>query len=115
VKNCESLARARAAISGVEALTASELRVARLTREGRSNCQIAQELYLSIKTVEGHLARAYDKLDITTRSELDECSNRKKQGCLSPGTLGPVAAAQSLCWGRATSVAPLAMSHPQLK
>ena len=56
--------------SGVEALTASELRVARLAREGRSNRQIAQDLYLSIKTVEGHLARAYGKLDITTRSEL---------------------------------------------
>jgi DNA-binding CsgD family transcriptional regulator len=57
--------------SGVEALTASELRVVRLAREGRSNRQIAQDLYLSIKTVEGHLARAYGKLDITTRSELD--------------------------------------------
>ena len=56
---------------GVEALTASELRIVRLAREGRSNRQIAQDLYLSIKTVEGHLARAYDKLDITTRSELE--------------------------------------------
>jgi DNA-binding CsgD family transcriptional regulator len=56
--------------SGVEALTASELRIVRLAREGRSNRQIAQALYLSIKTVEGHLARAYGKLDITTRSEL---------------------------------------------
>ena len=57
-------------ISGVEALTPSELRVVRLACEGRSNRQIAQELYLSIKTVEGHLARAYGKLDITTRAEL---------------------------------------------
>jgi DNA-binding CsgD family transcriptional regulator len=57
--------------SGVEALTASELRIVRLAREGRSNRQIAQDLYLSIKTVEGHLARAYGKLDITNRNELD--------------------------------------------
>ena len=64
--------------SGVEALTASELRIARLAREGRSNSQIAQELYLSIKTVEGHLARAYGKLGITTRSELERVLEPEK-------------------------------------
>ena len=64
--------------SGVEALTASELRIVRLAREGRSNRQIAQDLYLSIKTVEGHLARAYGKLDITTRSELDRVFESEK-------------------------------------
>jgi DNA-binding CsgD family transcriptional regulator len=57
-------------ISGVEALTPSELRIVRLAREGRSNRQIAHDLYLSIKTIEGHLARAYGKLGITNRSEL---------------------------------------------
>ncbi|MBV8612296.1 MAG: AAA family ATPase [Acetobacteraceae bacterium] len=57
--------------SGVEALTPSELRIVRLAREGQSNRQIAQRLYLSIKTVEGHLARAYDKLDIATRGDID--------------------------------------------
>ena len=57
--------------SGVEALTASELRIVRLAHEGRSNRQIAQDLYLSIKTVEGHLARAYGKLDVSNRTELD--------------------------------------------
>lgn len=64
--------------SGVEALTPSELRIVRLAHEGRSNRQIAQELYLSIKTVEGHLARAYGKLDITTRSELERVLEPKK-------------------------------------
>jgi DNA-binding CsgD family transcriptional regulator len=63
---------------GVEALTASELRIVRLAREGRSNRQIAQDLYLSIKTVEGHLARAYGKLDITTRSELERVLEPEK-------------------------------------
>jgi DNA-binding CsgD family transcriptional regulator len=63
---------------GVEALTASELRIVRLAREGRSNRQIAQDLYLSIKTVEGHLARAYGKLDITTRSELERALEPEK-------------------------------------
>jgi DNA-binding CsgD family transcriptional regulator len=64
--------------SGVEALTASELRIVQLARKGRSNRQIAQDLYLSIKTVEGHLARAYSKLDITTRNELDRVFEREK-------------------------------------
>jgi len=56
--------------AGVEALTPSELRIIRLARDGRTNRQIAQELYLSIKTVEGHLARAYGKLGIGHREEL---------------------------------------------
>jgi len=50
----------------------------RLAREGRSNRQIAQALYLSIKTVEGHLARAYGKLGITTRSELERVLEPEK-------------------------------------
>jgi DNA-binding CsgD family transcriptional regulator len=65
-------------ISGVEALTPSELRIVRLAREGRSNRQIAQDLYLSIKTIEGHLARAYGKLEITNRSELARVPEREK-------------------------------------
>lgn len=56
--------------TGAEALTPSELRVARLAAEGRTNRQIAQTLYVTLKTVEGHLARAYDKLQISSRGEL---------------------------------------------
>jgi DNA-binding CsgD family transcriptional regulator len=56
--------------TGLEALTPSELRIVRLAVDGRSNRQIAQELYVTIKTVEGHLARAYTKLGIERRSEL---------------------------------------------
>jgi DNA-binding NarL/FixJ family response regulator len=54
----------------VEALTPSELRVARLAAEGRANREIAHELYVTLKTVEGHLARTYTKLGIEGRSEL---------------------------------------------
>jgi DNA-binding CsgD family transcriptional regulator len=56
--------------TGVEALTPSELRVARLAAEGRSNREIACELYVTLKAVEGHLARAYAKLGIEGRSQL---------------------------------------------
>jgi DNA-binding CsgD family transcriptional regulator len=55
---------------GVESLTPSELRVARLAADGLTNREIAQSLYLSLKTVEAHLAHAYDKLGIAGRGEL---------------------------------------------
>jgi DNA-binding CsgD family transcriptional regulator/tetratricopeptide (TPR) repeat protein len=51
--------------SGVDALTASELRAARLVCEGRSNAEVAQELFVSLKTVETHLSHAYAKLGLT--------------------------------------------------
>jgi DNA-binding CsgD family transcriptional regulator len=54
----------------VEALTPSELRVVRLAAEGRTNREIAQQLYVTLKTVEGHLSRAYAKLGIARRAEL---------------------------------------------
>ncbi len=56
--------------SGVDALTASERRVAEIAAAGRSNREIAQELYLSPKTVEVHLSSSYRKLGIRTRGEL---------------------------------------------
>ena len=60
----------RTRIGGVEALTASELRVARRAACGRTNRQIAQELFVTMKAVEKHLASAYRKLDIQGRGEL---------------------------------------------
>jgi DNA-binding CsgD family transcriptional regulator len=56
--------------TGVEALTPSELRVARLAADGRSNREIAFELYVTLKAVEGHLARVYAKLGIEGRGQL---------------------------------------------
>jgi DNA-binding CsgD family transcriptional regulator len=60
----------RPRITGAMALTPSERRVAEMAIEGRSNPEIAQALFVSLKTIETHLTRAYDKLDITRRSEL---------------------------------------------
>lgn len=56
--------------SGLEALTASELRVARMAAEGRTNREVAQSLFVTQKTVEVHLSHAYQKLGITSRSAL---------------------------------------------
>ena len=57
-------------LSGPEALTPSERRVARIAAEGRSNPEIAQELFLTRRTVEAHLTSAYQKLGISSRDEL---------------------------------------------
>ena len=55
----------RVALSGVDALTASELRVGLLAARGGSNSEIAQELYVTLKTVETHLSHAYAKLGLS--------------------------------------------------
>jgi DNA-binding CsgD family transcriptional regulator len=50
--------------TGLDALTASELRTARLVAQGRSNAEAAQALFVSLKTVETHLSHAYSKLGL---------------------------------------------------
>jgi ATP/maltotriose-dependent transcriptional regulator MalT len=60
----------RVALSGVEALTASELRVCQLAADGMSNAEIAQALFVTRRTVETHLGNAYRKLEISSRAEL---------------------------------------------
>ncbi|HVF76958.1 MAG TPA: AAA family ATPase [Solirubrobacteraceae bacterium] len=56
--------------SGADSLTASERRIADLASQGRSNRDIAQDLFVTPKTVENHLGRVYMKLGIKGRREL---------------------------------------------
>ena len=60
----------RDAIRGRDALTASELRVAELAASGQTNRQIAQALFVTLRTVENHLTSAYGKLEIKSRRDL---------------------------------------------
>ena len=60
----------RERLDGVEALTPAERRVAQLAAEGLTNRQIAETLWVTLKTVEVHLGRSYGKLGIGGRGEL---------------------------------------------
>jgi DNA-binding CsgD family transcriptional regulator len=62
----------RAAVTGIDALTPAERRVALLALHGQGNRQIAQSLFITTKTVETHLARAYRKLAISNRGQLHD-------------------------------------------
>jgi DNA-binding CsgD family transcriptional regulator len=58
--------------AGVDALTSSERRVARMAADGMANKEIAQALFVTVRTVEAHLHHAYQKLDISSRDQLSE-------------------------------------------
>ena len=55
---------------GWESLTPSELEVVRLAAEGLTNPEIGRRLFISRRTVQTHLAHAFEKLNICSRVEL---------------------------------------------
>jgi len=62
----------RVVLSGIDALTPSERRVAQLAAAGSSNRRIAQSLFVSMRTVAVHLTHTYQKLGISSREELPQ-------------------------------------------
>ena len=62
----------RTALHGHEALTARERQVATLAAEGLSNREIAEQLVVTVKTVEWHLKNSFQKLGVTSRTQLRE-------------------------------------------
>jgi DNA-binding CsgD family transcriptional regulator len=60
----------RRAFTGGESLTAAERRVATMAADGMANREIAQALFVTVRTVENHLARVYPKLNVHSRADL---------------------------------------------
>lgn len=80
----------RAQVQGVEALTPSEERIARLAIQGDGNRRIAETLFLTKNTVEWPLRTVPRKLGISSRSELHEALDKAglEVELLAGGTAG---------------------------
>jgi DNA-binding CsgD family transcriptional regulator len=60
----------RVVLTGLDSLTASERRIAELASQGLTNREIAQTLFITTRTVEGHLTSVFRKLGVDSRDEL---------------------------------------------
>jgi DNA-binding NarL/FixJ family response regulator len=81
-------------LSGPDSLTASERRIARMASTGMSNRDIAQALFVTVRTVETHLSHVYRKLDLHSRAELggalgEDDGAAPDEGALRVGSAAP--------------------------
>jgi DNA-binding CsgD family transcriptional regulator len=60
----------RVVLTGLDSLTASERRIAEFASQGLTNREIAQTLFVTARTVEGHLTSIFRKLRLNSRDEL---------------------------------------------
>ena len=65
---------------GPENLTQQETAVAALVADGLSNREIADRLFLSVKTIEGHLTTIYGKLGLRSRAQLIATGIGRREG-----------------------------------
>jgi len=56
-------------MNAINDLTKQESTVLALVAQGRRNAKIAQELCISLRTVEGHLYRIFQKLNVSSRTK----------------------------------------------
>jgi DNA-binding CsgD family transcriptional regulator len=78
-------------------LTPAEERVAALVAEGKSNKEVAAALFLSERTVEGHLAHIFGKLGVRHRTEIASALAPSQTQVSPPSNIGgsPVSAGPS--------------------
>ena len=85
-------------------LSRRELEVAALVAEGLTNREIGQRLFISERTVDGHLEHIRDKLDVNTRAQVAAWVVRRGSGSAPPAS----AVARSAVQG------PVLVAHPRL-
>jgi DNA-binding NarL/FixJ family response regulator len=66
----DDLARVGGAVLPSSELTPTEQRIAQLVGEGMKNREVADALFISVKTVEANLSRIFHKLGVRSRTEL---------------------------------------------
>jgi DNA-binding CsgD family transcriptional regulator len=66
----DDLARVGGAVLPSNQLTPTEQRIAQLVGEGKKNREVADVLFISVKTVEANLSRIFHKLGVRSRTEL---------------------------------------------
>jgi DNA-binding CsgD family transcriptional regulator len=71
--------------AGWEALTDAELRVVQLVAARLSNAEIAEQLFVSRRTVETHVSHVLGKLGVTSRRELVIAVAERHNGPGPPG------------------------------
>ena len=66
----DDLARVGGSVPASSELTPTEQRIAQLVGEGKKNREVADALFISVKTVEANLSRIFPKLGVRSRTEL---------------------------------------------
>jgi DNA-binding CsgD family transcriptional regulator len=69
-RTAAELARIPGRVRASDELAETERRVAELVAAGLSNREVADRLFITVRTVEGNLTKAYEKLGIRSRTEL---------------------------------------------
>ena len=74
----DNLARAGGAVPPSSELTPTEQRIARLVADGKRNREVADALFISVKTVETHVSSVLRKLQLSSRHELTAWALERK-------------------------------------
>jgi DNA-binding CsgD family transcriptional regulator len=74
--------------STLDQLTPKEIQIARLVAEGRSNKEVAAQLFLSPRTIDYHLRNVFAKLGVTSRTQLAHLPLHGEAPALAAGGVG---------------------------